>query len=483
MGDWYIDRSRNLSSDTKWIKSLIFSINRIDPNNNGVNSKELINLLPDILKTGRNPYAVLTFLRDIGFINLNNQLGENSKLLIDNKLTYWELIFELLFKRFYSKEISYGVKPLIVIIVTLFKLYENSNQENAYITWSECSKYLFNIDEYKQINKDLIIKLLKNREENLKSNNFSVLDIWFNSLKNIVIFINNETKDKLTMNVDYLPFFKRIVDNLQLDHAIEIKIEDRKDLYNYYGSSNNGIINFVPNIDNAFLNSNFNNIQDLYNYIFGISASSSIQDTNNSFFGVYKDFLWCSRIALRKVLISNVEVGKKLIDYSLQGSIEGYENRLYKKITDVYNDMNEKGISKSRLENHINELVSYDLSILDQAYIDKIKENFEYKCCICDESYEPLLEVIRIKQFSEDLNLNEFFDENNSLLLCTEHTKLFKDGLISYNMGGYLEVNENLVNSNYKLNLYKDQFIKSNFLNSQRRKYLGYHNQKKFKKV
>lgn len=483
MGDWYIDRSRNLSSDTKWIKSLIFSINRIDPKNNGVNSKELINLLPDILKTGRNPYAVLTFLRDIGFINLNNQLGENSKLLIENKLTYWELIFELLFKRYYSKDICYGIKPLIVIIVTLYKLYESSNQENAYITWSDCSKYLFNINDYKQINNDLINGILKNREDNLKSNNFSVLDIWFNSLKNIVIFINDESKDRLAMNVDYLSFYKRIVDNLQLDNFVEEEIKDRKELYNYYGSSNNGIINFIPNIENAFLDINFNNIEDLYNYIFGISNSTNIQDTSNSFFGVYKDFLWCSRIALRKILIANVEVGKKLIDYSLQGSIEGYENRLFKKITDVYNDMKEKGISKSRLDNHINELASYDLSILDQAYVCKIKENFEHKCCICDESYEPLLEVIRIKQFSEDLNLNEFFDENNSLLLCTEHTKLFKDGLISYNMGGYLEVNENLVNSNYKLNLYKDQFIRSKYLNSQRRKYLGYHNQKKFKKV
>lgn len=478
MGNWYIDRSRNLSEDTKWIKSLIFSIDRIDPNNVGLKSNDLIELLPDILKKGKNPFAVLTYLRDIGFINLDNKLGENSKLLLDDKLTYWELVFELLFKRFHSKEQFNSTNPLVILITTLYEIYDYNRDKSTFITWNECSDYLFKIDDYQLIDRDLVIEIIKNREKNIKGNNYSVLDIWFNSLKNLPIFYKDDIKDRLTINLEYLDFYKLIHSKSQNIRISEIKIYNRKGLYDYYGNSNNGIINFIPNINKDFILNNKSNIEGVYNHLFGIEVIND--EIYLDYFGLYKPFRWCPNLALRKIQNLDYEFGDKIIAFSMNNSFEKYENKLFRKISVEYKKLQSKEITKELFDKHINELMEYDLSVQNEEFNIKVIMEFNAKCAICDESYLPILEVIRIKSFCEDFNINEAFDTNNALLLCPTHKKLFEEGIISYNLSGFLEVNEEFENSNFEIKKHIGQYLNVFYLNNLRRKYLGFHNTHKY---
>ena len=92
---WYIDRSRNISSvfSSKWYSKLVDFANDQSLINAYANkSQEFCNYLNI---GGKNPYAVLTYLRDIGFIDDNN--NATVFLNVDSRLDYRPLNLYYLF--------------------------------------------------------------------------------------------------------------------------------------------------------------------------------------------------------------------------------------------------------------------------------------------------------------------------------------------------------------------------------------------------
>lgn len=472
MGAWYIDRSRNLSEETKWIKSLLFSIDRIDPFSRGIDSNELIGLLPDILKSGKNPNAILTYLRDIGFLNLDNKLGDNSKLLLSNHVGYKDLIFELLFKRPYAKDQKELIRPFVVILLTLHKIYLVTCDFNQmYLSWYECCTYLFDIKQYTEIENNLIQKILQSRQIQRNGEPKAVLDIWFNALKKFPLFNEIEEKHIIFANPDYFDFFELIESSID---KLEIKADEynnNRELYNYYGKMNNGLVDIIPDFETTGLASCLESNKSIIDHLFGFEYHQSIKEN----FGVLKQFRWCMSLGLRRIYIDNNSLGEKLIAETLMRSNEYYENKLYIKITQEYVENKQRNVEEQIVNKYINDLLEYQLDEKNLRYRLDVLSAFANKCILCGESRTELLNAARIKPFSSEFDISEAFDIDNSLLLCLEHSRYFEQGLITFDMAGRLNISNADNYKKYHMERFRSFRIPESYLTMRRRKYLGYH--------
>ena len=472
MGAWYIDRSRNLSAETKWIKSLLFSIDRIDPKGQGLDSKELINLLPEILKSGKNPHAILTYLRDIGFLNLDNKLGENSKLLLSNNVGYKDLIFELLFKRPYAKDQEILVRPLVVILLALFKIYSITHDfDQMNISWYECHKFLFNVKDYLEIDDVLIESILQSRVSRNSGDARAVLDIWFNALKKFQIFKDNDDKYLLQANPEFIDFFELIERNKDKLYIKFNEYVNNQELYNYYGKMDNGLVDIIPNIDISKLETCLESNVKIVDHLFGYDCILLCQES----FGLLRQFRWCMSFGLRSIFIKNRVFGEKLIAEALIRSNEYFENQLYIKIAQEYIENRYRNIEVAILNTYINRLMEYQLNEMDQEYKLDLFSFFENRCVLCGENRTELLNVSRIKPFSSGFDISESFDIDNSILLCLEHSHFFETGIIFFDMSGKLYVKNLEDYKRYQLERFKFFRIPEKYLTIERRKYLGYH--------
>lgn len=79
MSSWYIDRSRNLESIFK--DEYFGKLKEFAQNNLSLSTSELI----DYLKIGgKNPNAILTFLRDIGIIYIRDDKKMKQQIFLKN---------------------------------------------------------------------------------------------------------------------------------------------------------------------------------------------------------------------------------------------------------------------------------------------------------------------------------------------------------------------------------------------------------------
>ena len=99
------------------------------------------------------------------------------------------------------------------------------------------------------------------------------------------------------------------------------------------------------------------------------------------------------------------------------------------------------------------------------------------KCCICGLESEELLIASHIKAASKCL-IHEKVDNNNGLLLCAMHDKLFDLSLISFDFqSGKIMISDKIKNSDRKLcNISDDMSLPKELMNMERSKYLMWHN-------
>lgn len=101
------------------------------------------------------------------------------------------------------------------------------------------------------------------------------------------------------------------------------------------------------------------------------------------------------------------------------------------------------------------------------------------KCCLCGVKSTALLLASHIKPW-KDSNEDEKGDENNGLLLCPNHDKLFDRGLISFNDDGTILISGQLSNTDQILmNVRSDMTI---HVDVNMKKYLAFHRENCFKK-
>ena len=190
MGNWYIDRSRNISSVFKEGTYTKLSEYVREYDNNNLSTKKLIGFLGI---NGKNPNAYLTYLRDLGLITLNNEPTNFLRACIDSQLTAEQVIVLILIKRDDNKISESTIKPFVVISKFLNMLIENDLQ--PILNWNHCVQYLMNVEQYNEINmvqyKSIDFDMELNEDK-------GVLDIWFNALLDSKMFVG--TKREVTLD-------------------------------------------------------------------------------------------------------------------------------------------------------------------------------------------------------------------------------------------------------------------------------------------
>lgn len=195
---WYIDRGVNVSSIFKkdYYQKLTVSTGAKTAN-------DMIAYLG--LPTSGNPNAVLTYLRDLGLLRMDNDLTNFFKICIESKISNQMITLLIMMRRNCFKDEANTMKPFVVMAKALNIMHEMGYEKT--LTWTICANYLMKIDKYSDIDEEILAKAVADTSE---ANSMSVLDIWFNALIYTGLF--EGSAQKITLRPEYVDFIKFIAD-------------------------------------------------------------------------------------------------------------------------------------------------------------------------------------------------------------------------------------------------------------------------------
>ncbi len=216
--DWYIDRAININHKN-FNNNVQFFYEKCKEK---IECKELIKLMEkDFDGATGNLNATLTHYRDIGILNKENKIGNSAKEYIEKKLDLSSFILDLLIKR-PAKKIPTKVRPFVIICKFFDILIQMEvDKDNIYVTNKECIQYLYNINDYEELDYEFVEQVIYNRNidkfgnkidnDKIESNEITNINIWFNALREIPIFRpTDKNKDCLIPNVEQKEFFSFI---------------------------------------------------------------------------------------------------------------------------------------------------------------------------------------------------------------------------------------------------------------------------------
>lgn len=334
--DWYIDCSVYYSKECSKIRGILSAINEKEiEKGEALTSKEVGDILSskEGIASG-NILAVLTRLRDHGYIKKNNQIGELSHFYLDEKLSAEEMAIEHFLKRNAQKKDSPNIKPFVVICsVFNYMIQMDIDPDNIFLTLSECYEYLFPIESYNELTFELVEKIVDERQykygEKLPiervincdasgSRDDRFLTDWFNSLQLTPIFMPKDADTKvLRPNLNQREFFRYISENAT--EFSKTPSQKNDETYSYYCNAYNGVLEIIPDIvvSSATIDSE-PDVKVLFEYLFGYKKTASfdyLKYFRKECFGVFFAFISVPRIAIRKVYMGNQTVGDALYKY------------------------------------------------------------------------------------------------------------------------------------------------------------------------
>ena len=327
MGNWYIDRAKYFCHDNLNEEIDFFLKNC----KNEIDSNKLIKLLENSnlegLK-GSNPQAQLTHYRDTGIINKLNKIGNSILEYSERILDFPSLVLDLLIRRPTNKEEfkTKFIRPFVVVC-KFFNILINMgiDKDDIFLTIDESMDYLSKINNYDELDYDLVEKILENRtldNSKIKKDTNYVLSyrIIFDTLGRIPVFLPFE-KEKLYPNLEQQAFFSFIASNyIVLDTTVVFDIDTNEKLYDYYIKKGEGISKMLPKVINHNLDIQYTDdiIEDIFSYLFGYSMPRNFSYQKYfkfPCFGIYFPFITMPRIPIREIYYVNEELGKKLLDY------------------------------------------------------------------------------------------------------------------------------------------------------------------------
>ncbi len=116
-------------------------------------------------------------------------------------------------------------------------------------------------------------------------------------------------------------------------------------------------------------------------------------------------------------------------------------------------------------------------------YRNKMLKKYHNTCAFCSINLPALLIASHAKPWCKSVDLHEKLSENNGLLLCANHDKLFDSGLISYDLNTKQIIFSSKLNDS-SIEFHKSSLQKSIDLNfdPQFKKYINYHYEYIFQK-
>lgn len=181
-----------------------------------------------------------------------------------------------------------------------------------------------------------------------------------------------------------------------------------------------------------------------------------------------------------------VYIKKDVIHFNVNAFVHGIFNEKYKlDISDEHfaseYKKEEKIIKKLEKEFGIsgNHIITETVRLTQAQLIfkERLKREHGCKCWLCGLENELLLIASHIQDAAKS-NIYEKTDNNNGLLLCAQHDKLFDSGLISFDFQtGKIMISKLLSEKDRKLsNIDKNMKLDNSLMNDGRRKYLMWHN-------
>lgn len=131
-------------------------------------------------------------------------------------------------------------------------------------------------------------------------------------------------------------------------------------------------------------------------------------------------------------------------------------------------------------------IVTYEsrISQVQNAFRNRLINQFGQKCMLCDISNKELLIASHIKRDADCETIDEKIDNNNGFLLCANHDKLFDRFLISFDgLSGKIMISSKLTDKEKEILLLDSNYVLPNeLMTSERQLYLIWHNSEFIKK-
>lgn len=284
MSSWYIDRSRNIKSCFE--SSLMDKMKEWVQNKNEISTQpispaKLIKKL-NIDKSFKNPNALLTYLRDIGLIDYQTNLpSQFFRTCVYSQLSNEQIILLILLKKNSEKNDKSTVKPFVVICKAMSLLVDIC--KDYYLTWDDCVSFLQKIDNYDDITEQYILEMINARNINDKTQDSSIMDIWFNGLTATGLFFEGDKK-RIYLNKKYLKFIKFVA-----KYGQEMICSQNRDegLYQM-GMDCFGLSEMIYNHSLAAIDS-FENLNVLFDFFRNVKTKNNIQSLdgcNKIYYGI-----------------------------------------------------------------------------------------------------------------------------------------------------------------------------------------------------
>lgn len=329
MNDWYIDRSKSfVETDLKETMQIIRQIELDGKNMDAAVITERLKAAGVRGVAPSNAYAALTRFRDHGLIRLDNSVGDATKLYIDGKLDFGELLIDLFLKRPAKKENSPNVKPFVLLCrLFSYMLEMKIDPDDIFVTKAECEEYLLPICNYSDLTFELVERIVTEREYSLEdhsviarvqpSKNDEVkYGIWFNGLKNTPLFLPCDVRDKLIPNQKQFEFFKYVSENAEEFDATPTS--GNNELYAYYCNDRYGFSEILPSLIRSNVALDEDDAKAIFEYLFGYNELAGFDYDHylkHSCFGAYFAFIAVPKIAIKKVAEDNPAVADQLLKY------------------------------------------------------------------------------------------------------------------------------------------------------------------------
>ena len=329
MNDWYIDRSKSfVETDLKETMQIIHQIELDGKNMDAAIITERLKAAGVRGVSPSNAYAALTRFRDHGLIRLDNSVGDATKLYIDGKLDFGELLLDLFLKRPAKKENSPNVKPFVLLCrLFSYMLEMKIDPDDIFITKAECEEYLLPICNYSDLTFELVERIVTEREYSLEDhsviarvqpakNDEVKYGIWFNGLKNTPLFLPCDIRDKLIPNQKQFEFFKYVSENAEEFDATPTS--GNNELYAYYCNDRYGFSEILPSLIRSNVSLDEDDAKAIFEYLFGYNELAGFDYDHylkHSCFGAYFAFIAVPKIAIKKIAEDNQTIADQLLKY------------------------------------------------------------------------------------------------------------------------------------------------------------------------
>ena len=129
------------------------------------------------------------------------------------------------------------------------------------------------------------------------------------------------------------------------------------------------------------------------------------------------------------------EINRKIISY-----IESYEKDNKELIEEVESTKIIGSEKEALVKVRVNQ----------SKFRERLLDKYNRKCCLCDADFEPTLIASHIKPWAES-DENEKVKNDNGLLLCPNHDRLFDRGYISFDDEGKIIISKMITKRNQDL--------------------------------